>query len=111
MNRKDEQLISQFMQANKHEIADNGFSRRVLRRLPMPAKVWSDLLTVICVILCAILLYASDGITILFQSIYDIFQTQSIDIINHPNKLLTTMLAISATICFLSIRSAWTSKE
>ena len=79
--------------------------------LPVPAKVWSDLLTVICVILCAILLYASDGITILFQSIYEIFQAQSIDIINHPNKLLTTMLAISATICFLSIRSAWTSKE
>ena len=34
MMENDDKLISQFMHANKHEIEDNGFSRRVIRQLP-----------------------------------------------------------------------------
>ena len=110
MNRNDEQLISQFMQANKHEIADNGFSRRVMRRIPQSAKVWSDILTAICVVLCSILIYAYDGITILLQSVYDIFQSQSEIIIKQSNNLPVLLMAC-ATITLLSIWSVWTIKE
>ena len=34
MMENDDTLIKNFMLANKHEIEDNGFSRRVIRRLP-----------------------------------------------------------------------------
>ena len=42
MMENDDKLISQFMHANKHEIEDNGFSRRVIRQLPEHAKWMSD---------------------------------------------------------------------
>ena len=54
MMENDDKLISQFMQANKHEIEDNGFSRRVIRQLPEHAKWMSDALTAVCTVLCCI---------------------------------------------------------
>ena len=39
MMENDDKLIKNFMLAYKHEIEDNGFSRRVIRRLPQPAQV------------------------------------------------------------------------
>ena len=47
MMENDDKLISQFMHANKHEIEDNGFSRRVIRQLPEHAKWMSDVLTTV----------------------------------------------------------------
>lgn len=111
MNRKDEQLISQFMQANKQEIADNGFSRKVMRKLPASsAKRWSDILTVICVISCCILFYACNGFNLILQSLREVFQNQTMEIMNQPNSLWTSLVTI-ATIAFLSIRSVWAIKE
>ena len=55
MMENDDKLISQFMHANKHEIEDNGFSRRVIRQLPEHAKWMSDVLTTVCTVLCCIL--------------------------------------------------------
>ena len=55
MIKNDEQLIRQFMQANKQEVADNGFSRKVIRRLPLRPKDISDTLTAIGLILSCIL--------------------------------------------------------
>jgi hypothetical protein len=34
MMETDDELLRKFFADNKHEIADNGFSRRVMRRLP-----------------------------------------------------------------------------
>ena len=39
MMENDDKLIKNFMLAYKHEIEDNGFSRRVIRRLPQPGQV------------------------------------------------------------------------
>lgn len=108
MNRNDEQLISNFMKANKKELADNGFSRRVMRKLPVSAKVWSDILTAVCVILSCVLLIVSDGVNVIFQSISEVIQNQSIEIMN--SKLHTLFVGF-ATLAFLGIRSIWTIKE
>ena len=62
MMENDDKLISQFMHANKHEIEDNGFSRRVIRQLPEHAKWMSDVLTTVCTVLCCILFYVFDGL-------------------------------------------------
>ena len=110
MNNRDEQLISQFMQANKHEVADNGFSRRVMHRLPVSAKVWSDILTTVCVVLCGVLLYVYDGLNLILSSLREVFQTHSADITNNPNNLYTLCM-LSIVLAFLSIRAAWTIKE
>ena len=108
MNRNDEQLISSFMKANKQELADNGFSRRVMRKLPLSAKVWSDILTAVCVILICILLVVFDGFNVIFQSIREVIQNQSMEIMNSN---LQTLLVAFATLSFLCIRSVWTIKE
>lgn len=108
MNKNDEQMISRFMQAHKKEVADNGFSRRVMRRLPVSAKVWSDLLTAVCTVLGCILLYVTDGLNVIFHALREVFQSQSMELMNNN---LPTLLVALATIAFLSIRSAWTIKE
>ena len=110
MNKKDEQLISKFMQNNKQEIADNGFSRKVMQRLPVSAKVWSDILTVACVISCCILFYAFDGFSLILQSVREVLQNQTIELMNQPNNL-QTLIAVMATVAFLSIRSVWAIKD
>lgn len=110
MNKKDEQLISKFMQNNKQEIADNGFSRKVMQRLPVSAKVWSDILTVACVISCCILFYAFDGFSLILQSVREVLQNQTMELINQPNNL-QTLIAVIATVAFLSIRSVWAIKD
>ncbi len=108
MNRNDEQIINNFMKANKQELADNGFSRRVMRKLPVSAKVWSDILTAICTILCGVLLYVFDGLNVIFYAIREIFESQSMELMNSN---LPTLLVAFATVSFLCIRSAWTIKE
>ena len=110
MNKKDEQLISKFMQNNKQEIADNGFSRKVMQRLPVSAKVWSDILTVACVISCCILFYAFDGFSLILQSVREVLQNQTMELMNQPNNL-QTLIAVIATVAFLSIRSVWAIKD
>lgn len=108
MNRNDEQLISSFMKANKQKLADNGFSRRVMHKLPVSAKVWSDILTVVCVILCGVLLVMFDGFNVIFQSIREALQNQSMEI---TNSNLQTLLVALTTLAFLCVRSVWTIKE
>ena len=39
MMENNDKLIKNFMLAYKHEIEDNGFSRRVIRRLPRTSQV------------------------------------------------------------------------
>lgn len=108
MNKNDEQLISNFMQANKQELADNGFSRRVMRKLPVSAKVWSDILTAVCVVLSCVLLVVFDGFNVIFQSIREVLQNQSMEIMNSN---LPTLFVGFATLAFLGIRSVWAIKE
>ena len=110
MNKKDEQLIKQFMQTNKKEIADNGFSRKVMQQLPIPAKIWSNILTVACVISCCILFYVCDGFNLILQSIREVLQNQTLELINQPQNL-RTILAVIATVVLLSIRSVWSIKD
>ena len=110
MNKKDEQLISKFMQNNKQEIAVNGFSRKVMQKLPISAKVWSDILTVACVISCCILFFAFDGFSLILQSVREVLQNQTMELMNQPNNL-QTLIAVIATVAFLSIRSVWAIKD
>lgn len=110
MTNNDEQRIRQFMQAHKHEIADNGFSRRVMRRLPTQAKVLSDVLTAICVVLCATLLYVFDGVNVILDSLHSFFQYQMWSLVSN-NFNLSTLLPALAVLVYFGIHKACTVKE
>jgi len=75
---KDDILLKEFLQENKQEIADNGFSRRVMSRLPeCRAEILSTLLTILTVILAAVLFITQSGLTQLGQSLREVFQNIS----------------------------------
>lgn len=48
LNENDDLLVRSFFAANTPEIADDGFTERVMRRLPSPAMRLNRIWTVIC---------------------------------------------------------------
>jgi len=106
MSKTDEQLISKFMQDHKREIADNGFSHRVMHRLPAPTRILSDILTAICVVLGIILFITSDGQDVILQSLQNIFHHQAWNLILNRIHLNTLLLAL-AVAAYLGIYRVW----
>ena len=100
MNKTDDQLISQFMKANKHEIADKGFSRRVVHRLPIRAKVWSDMLTLVGIVLSIVLFVANDGLQLLINYVSGFFQHTATTLTDNNIYSPTWLLALAVLIYF-----------
>jgi hypothetical protein len=48
LTRDDELLVEQFMAGQRHDVADHGFSRRVMRHLPGRAYRLNRLWTIFC---------------------------------------------------------------
>ena len=60
MTDKDNQLIESFFQhAAEEQIADNGFTRLVINRLPADTARQSHLWALFCVVIAAVLFYVS----------------------------------------------------
>lgn len=55
MDDRDELLVSKFFDENKIDVADNGFSRRVTRRLPDRERRLNRIWTAVCLVLGAAL--------------------------------------------------------
>ena len=104
MNNTDDQLISKFMQANKREVADNGFSRRVMRRLPMRAKVVSDVLTCIGIVVSCVLFVVFDGASLIYEAIVPVFQESSARLIENLN--FRTLIPLVAVMTYLGVQKA-----
>ncbi|WP_455672042.1 DUF5056 domain-containing protein [Phocaeicola sp.] len=108
MMENDDKLISRFMHANKHEIADNGFSRRVIRQLPERAKWLSDVLSICCALLCCILFYVFNGFDYLFRAITEIITSQSFNLISNTN--FQTLLIATVVLVIIGVQRACTVK-
>ena len=104
MNNTDDQLINKFMQANKREVTDNGFSRRVMRRLPMRAKVVSDVLTYIGIVVSCVLFIVFDGANLIYDAVVPVFQQSSARLIENLN--FQTLIPLVAVITYLGIQKA-----
>lgn len=102
MDRKDEQLLQQFfIEASQQTIADNGFSERVMRRLPNRANWFNRVWTLGCILIAIALLLMSDAITIAMTNI-EVF-TQSL--LN--GGLIEMLPTISMLIFGLAIAGAY----
>lgn len=62
MNDNDEQLIQMFFAEQRQDIADDGFSRRVMRQLPSKAWQLNRIWTAICSIVGILLFVFCGGI-------------------------------------------------
>lgn len=62
MTEMDDKLLKDFFGEHKQEIADNGFSRRVMKNLPDRSLRISRIWTTCCGALALILFFALDGL-------------------------------------------------
>ena len=67
MDDRDELLVSKFFDENKIDVADNGFSRRVTRRLPDRERRLNRIWTAVCLALGLGALV--DGVCVLVASV------------------------------------------
>lgn len=58
LTESDELLVKGFFEENKIDIADNGFSERVMRRLPSPSVRLNRIWTAVCTLLGAMWLFS-----------------------------------------------------
>ncbi len=104
MSKTNDQLISKFMQSHKQEIADNGFSRRVMHRLPTRAKVVSDMLTCIVIVASCILFIVFDGASLIYEAIIPALRQSSAQLVDNLN--FQTLIPIVVVITYLGIQKA-----
>lgn len=110
MMEKDDKLIQDFLQGYKQELADNGFSHRVMQQLPTTqrAQLWSDLLNVACIMMCCIWFYACDGIHTLGQLLENLFTWQAYQLVTQgsAHMLVATLMILTG----IGLQRLWSLK-
>lgn len=71
-NEREDKLLRQFFEENRQDIADNGFTHRVMRRLPSHYLHISRIWTVLCAALALILFIALDGVQLVLISLREV---------------------------------------
>lgn len=107
MMENDDKLIKNFLLAGKQEVADNGFSRRVMQQLPSSrrAERLSNLLNVVCTIVCLVCFYVFDGVEVLWQTVKELLALQTYQLITQAN--LQTLLIAFIVLAGLGVQRAW----
>lgn len=75
MMENDDKLLASFFAEHQQEIADNGFSRRVMRRLPDRTRHLSQLWSACCFTLALVLFIALDGVQLVLGTLRETFDT------------------------------------
>ena len=90
IGEQDEALLEQFFAAQRIEIEDNGFSQRVMRRLPSRTSRLNRLWTLLCVVLGLVFFFVvrgwqalADAVTIVLRTLpaQDVFQLTPLTIV------------------------------
>lgn len=70
--KNNDKLLKDFFAANRHEIADNGFTIRVMSHLPQRRFYAGDVISILCIALLAVLFVAKGGIWMVWGIVYNI---------------------------------------
>lgn len=73
MMENDDKLLKQFFADNRPEIADNGFSRRVMRCLPNRSQRLSQIWSACCFTLALVLFVTLDGLQLVLNTLRETF--------------------------------------
>lgn len=73
MMENDDKLLKQFFADNRQEIADNGFTRGVMHRLPDRSLRLSQIWTAFCFTLALVLFVAFDGLQLVLGTLRETF--------------------------------------
>jgi hypothetical protein len=106
MNDNDDKLLEQFFSEKKQTIADNGFSARVMHRLPGRNNKLASILASFGIILSIILFFLFDGIHVILGFFRDVFVSV---IQNNATTLdLKTLAIAGAVLLFMGVRKIYT---
>lgn len=99
-DNKDEILIERFFNENRITIEDNGFSRRVMNRLPDRARRINRLWTAVCATIAILFIIQNDFFTMLWGS----FKGLAADITTSDTLLMNPLIIVMSLliIIFLS---------
>lgn len=75
MTENDDKLIISFFAANRQEIADNGFTRGVMRRLPDRTHRISQMWVTFCFTLALVLFFVLNGLQLVLDTLRETFMT------------------------------------
>lgn len=73
MMENNDKLIEQFFATNRQEIADNGFTRSVMRRLPDRTRCISQIWVTFCFTLALVLFFVFDGLQLVLDTLRETF--------------------------------------
>ena len=101
----DDKLLRQFFAENRQEPADDGFTRRVMERLPRRAfrlqrleRIWN----IGCAVLCVAIFVALDGARLLWNALREVFlsmaQSAAAEQVD-PKALLLAAVVLAALGC------------
>ena len=73
MMENNDKLLEQFFADNRKEIADNGFSRRVMHSLPSHSRRLSQIWTIFCFTLALVLFVSFNGLQLILGTLRETF--------------------------------------
>lgn len=93
---RDELLLRKYFNENKTDVPDDGFSRRVMRRLPDRARRLNHIWTAVCLLLGTLLCVASDWLGALSATVKELAMLISANpvLAEHPYLLWQLLVMI-----------------
>lgn len=74
---RDELIVRKFFEENKIDVPDDGFSRRVMRRLPDRERRLSRVWTAVCAVLGVLLVVKNDWLGVVWAQVQGLFDKAS----------------------------------
>jgi TRAP-type C4-dicarboxylate transport system permease small subunit len=101
----DDELLNQFFEEQRQDIADNGFSEQVMKQLPQRVRRLSRIWSLFCIAVATLAFFLFDGWQYFLQFIKDGALSLLITIshINLSSFNLHTLFTISLAIILLSV--------
>lgn len=105
MESNEDKLLREFFAKEKKEIADNGFSRRVMRSLPNRVNRLMQVWAVFVSLVALMLFFAFDGLQAVVSTLRDVFvsMVQSSATNFDPKSLVIAAVVLA----FLGARKVW----
>lgn len=101
-DNKDDKMVERFLMEHSGEMADNGFSRRVMRSLPDRALRYNRIWTAVYAVVVVILMVKLKAFTMLYSNVCDM----AANMVGHETEIPDVkILLLSAAV--LAVVAGW----
>lgn len=105
MESNEDKLLREFFAKEKKEIADNGFSHRVMRRLPNRVNRLMQVWAVFVSLVTLLLFFAFDGLQAVISTLRDVFVSMVQSSATNFDPISLVIAAV--VLAFLGVRKIW----